>query len=504
MKKIIYSMLALMAMTFAACSDVPEPYMNPNNHKGGGDEPAEGVYVEASFNSKIDPFEVITTKGNAWVINYNTATATGFNSSEKTNTESESYLVSPEFDLTESAGAYLEFEYIFRYANRAGEDKVLITANYTDDPTTTEWVDITGTLTEGSDWQTFAKYSSNLPEEFIGEAGVRIALYYSATATDSRTWEVKNLKVMEGQTEEGGGGEITPPEGGEGDGTEPNPYNIVAAKAASGANKWVKGYIVGYINTSGYVYTYSAEGAIASNVIIASSADEKTDANCMPVQLVSGTAIRTGVNLIDNPANIGKEILICGSIENYFSVPGIKAPVYVKVGDNEYGTKPGDTPVDPTPSGIYSIDFTKSQGEWNIVNAVALPTGIEYVWKQDAQYGMKASAYVSGTRYATDSWLVSPALTLSGETTMTFSQAQRYAASGCTDLHIMISSTYAGGDIDVSQWTEITPSQWPTGDDWTFIDCTATLPAGTKYVAFRYTSSTTNAATWEIKTVKID
>ena len=507
MKKIIYSMLALMAMTFAACSDVPEPYMNPNNHKGGGDEPAEGVYVEATFSNKIDPFEVITTKGNAWVINYNTATATGYNSSEKTNTESESYLVSPEFDLTESAGAYLEFEYIFRYANRAGEDKVLITANYTDDPTTTEWVDITGTLTEGSDWDTFSKYSANLPEEFIGEAGVRIALYYSATATDSRTWEVKNLKVMEGQTEEGGGGEVTPPEGGEGDGTEAKPYNVVAAKAATGNEKWVKAYIVGFINTTDYTYTYSAEGALASNIIIAASPDEKTDANCMPVQLVAQTPVRTGVNLADNPANLGKEILICGNLETYFTVPGIKSPVYAKVGDKEYGTKPGSTPVDPSGDKLYYIDFKTSQEGWTVQD-VTLPEGFTHVWNVDTKYGYVATTYNKTDKKDCDGegLIISPKIDLSKATAakLTVSNSGSYFESDAKmkeQIGVLIST-------DGTNWTPLEITTWPTYNKFTWVNTTFDLAAyagkADVQIAFKYIGTATKAGTWEIGTVTIE
>ena len=507
MKKIIYSMFALMAMTFAACSDVPEPYMNPNNYKGGGGETEEGVYVDATFNSKLDPFEAVTTKGNAWVINYNTATATGYNSSEKTNTESESYLVSPEIDLTASEGAYLEFEYIFRYANRAGEDKVYITSNYSGDPTTTEWTDITGTLTEGSNWDTFAKYSKNLPADFVGKSAVRIALYYNATATDSRTWEVKNLKVREGQVEEGGeeGGEVTPVDGGEGDGTEAAPYNVTAAKAATGNEKWVKAYIVGFINTTDYTYTYSAEGALASNIIIAASPDEKTDANCMPVQLVAQTPVRTGVNLVDNPANLGKEILICGNIETYFTVPGIKSPVYAKIGDKEYGTKPGDTPVEPIATGLYNIDFTKSQTGWT-VNDVTLPEGFTSIWTADAKYGYKATAYKSSTNYAGESWLISPKIDLSKATAATLKIS--HACNFFADVATAEQECTVWASLDGSNWSQVTLTGYPTKMGWDFVDGTADLSAyagkTNVQIAFKYTSTATKAGTWEIKTVTIE
>ena len=103
-----------------------------------------------------------------------------------------------------------------RYVTNYGEpieginNKVLVTNNYTGDPSTTTWTDITGTLTEGRDWETWENYSAAIPTELIGKSNVVIALYYSCE-TSSGTWEVKNLTVKEGN-EQGGGDE---PGGGE-------------------------------------------------------------------------------------------------------------------------------------------------------------------------------------------------------------------------------------------------------------------------------------------------
>ena len=149
-------------------------------------------------------------------------------------------------------------------------------------------------------------------------------------------------------------------------------------------------------------------------------------------------------------------------------------------------------------------DFASGIGDWTIVDATTLPEGLTYIWKYDEpnKY-MKASAYASGKSYASDSWLISPEFTLSSEGAMTVSHTQRYAASGCTDLHIMVSSTYAGGAINASEWTEVTPDQWPDGTNWLFINSAATIPAGTTRIAFRYTSTESTAGTWEIKSVSI-
>lgn len=192
---------------------------------GGGEDtpnpPVEGEYINETFATSFGSFTEKTVKGTPWIIDYSCAKATGYDNSSKTTTPSESYLVSKTIDLSASKGAVVNFEYILRYYTNYGAekpgvaDKVLITDNYTGDVTTTKWTDISGTLTEGSDWNTWYKYSVNIPAEMLGKKAVVVALYY-ACEDNSATWEVKNLVVKDGEANEGGnqGGEEGGNEGG--------------------------------------------------------------------------------------------------------------------------------------------------------------------------------------------------------------------------------------------------------------------------------------------------
>lgn len=182
------------------------------------DVPEDGVYIDETFANDFGVFSVNTVKGTPWIIDFSTAKASGYDNASGTTTPSESYLVSTPIDLSASEGATISFEYILRYVTNYGEpvpgvnNKVLVTDNYTGDPATTTWTDITGTLTEGRDWTTFEKYSAAMPTELIGKSNVVIALYYSCE-DKSGTWEVKNLAVKEGDGESGGdqpgGGDIS-------------------------------------------------------------------------------------------------------------------------------------------------------------------------------------------------------------------------------------------------------------------------------------------------------
>ena len=203
MKKLLYSLAAIIftAFTLSSCEDVPAPYELPEDNNGSNEEPP-GEYLHEAFATSMGKFKVITQMGTPWKIDFKTAKASGYDTKSKKNTPSESYLISPEINLSKSKGAYLKFEYIIQYMSRDGVDKVLITSNYTGDPTKTEWEDITGKLTQGTDWTSFATYAKNLPAAYIGKDKVRIAFYYSATNKGSRTWEVKNVTVKEGEVTE--------------------------------------------------------------------------------------------------------------------------------------------------------------------------------------------------------------------------------------------------------------------------------------------------------------
>ena len=108
----------------------------------------------------------------------------------------------------------------------------------------------------------------------------------------------------------------------EGEGTLENPYTIADVKQMTEAiteHVWVKGFIVGSLKSA----TAFADEASATNLALAATADETEAANCLPVQLPAGN-IRELLNVADNPGNVGKEVKVCGTIEKYFQVMGVK------------------------------------------------------------------------------------------------------------------------------------------------------------------------------------
>ena len=148
---------------------------------------------------------------------------------------------------------------------------------------------------------------------------------------------------------------------------------------------------------------------------------------------------------------------------------------------------------------LLNIDFTQGQGDWTI-NNILMPEGTDFIWAQTSNYGMKATAYFENTNHESEAWLISPAIDLSEVETanMLFSHARKFG-----NLE-QLSVRAKAGD---GEWAVLEVSAWPDGSNWNFVDAEANLAAyvgkADVQIAFVYTSSSSAAATWEIKTVSI-
>lgn len=177
------------------------------------------------------------------------------------------------------------------------------------------------------------------------------------------------------------------------DGTEANPYTVADAKiAATGTNVFVKAFIVGYVPDKALneaIFGDAASAASApTNILVAASADETNVNNCMPIQLPPG-AIRTALNLKDNPGNLKQEVILCGNIENYFGATGLKSVAYAKIGAKEFGTKPGGSTTTPdTPAGEAKGTGTEAD-PFNSVAANNLATSLGSGEVSDKEYYIK-------------------------------------------------------------------------------------------------------------------
>lgn len=136
--------------------------------------------------------------------------------------------------------------------------------------------------------------------------------------------------------------------------------------------------------------------------------------------------------------------------------------------------------------------------------------GASYVWKHDAEYHyMKASAYVSGTNHATESWLISPAIDLTKATTATlsFMHVINFDKQGEKEQNQTLWVADASTTDASGAWEQVTITTYPNGMSWdesSSGDIDLSKYAGKNIkIAFKYVSTSAAAATWEVWNIKV-
>ncbi len=302
---------------------------------------------------------------------------------------------------------------------------------------------------------------------------------------------------------------IDPPITG-GDGSKTNPFTVAQAIQKQNASPyvtgWVKGFIVGAVKTGVSTITsandvqFSGPFTLNTNVLLADDKNETNYLNCVIVNLPSGKPLRTLVNLVDNPANLGKWLNVTGTLRTYFGVAGLRdCPAEATDFELQGGGGAGTI--------IFAEDFNTSIGTFKAHSV----TGAQ-VWTWGSFDGgcMVMSGFVTPVSYANEDWLVSPAISLVGHTgvTMSFREAINYITS-INDMKVFISTNYNGTSAPTASgtWTEITGFTRAPGNNWTFIDSgsvsLATYQGQTIHIAFKYLSTSSASATWEISKVEV-
>ena len=131
--------------------------------------------------------------------------STGFNSSTKKNTKSESWIVSPAINLTNAENPELVFDEAMKFLGSdskiSDNVKVMVSTNFEGKVKAAKWDELEVKHgTQGNSWDFFTITPISLVK-YIGKP-VHIAFQYLSTETEATTYEVKNLVVSEHQEEE--------------------------------------------------------------------------------------------------------------------------------------------------------------------------------------------------------------------------------------------------------------------------------------------------------------
>jgi hypothetical protein len=99
---------------------------------------------------------------------------------------------------------------------------------------------------------------------------------------------------------------------------------VAQARTSAGVeNVWVSGYIVGGDLTSTSA-SFASPFESRTNILIGPKSTTSNRSSCLSVQLAAGDA-REMLNLVDNPLNLGRKVLLKGNIvEAYYGMPGMK------------------------------------------------------------------------------------------------------------------------------------------------------------------------------------
>ncbi len=296
-----------------------------------------------------------------------------------------------------------------------------------------------------------------------------------------------------------------------GDGTKAKPYGVDqviamapgSTTAAVESGVWVKGYIVGFMPTGGDATLLSGtvfgiENAATTNMVIAASADVKDASECIGIQLPA--SMRDALSLANQPANLGKEVMLQGDVMKYCGGPGLK-----NLTDYMLDGKGPDVP--DTSDAIFSETFAaNSLGQFTIEN-INLPSGLDAVWKGSASYGAVATAYESEsqTNLDSDSRLVSPVIDLGSASApaLSFEHALNFFA----DIATARQQATVEARVEGGEWETLEGTTYPAEMGWSFVpsgSISLAKFAGKKIqIAFHYTSTAAKAGTWEVKNVII-
>ena len=368
MKKILYSVMALAiaAMTFTACEDVPAPYDTPTS--GGGSGSGSLPYASANLNTGWSLVE-ITAGAQPWSKGSSYAQATGYQkwdgASTKSNKAVEGWLVSPAISTVGYENVKLSFDHTIKYTNNVSgweaNHKVYASTDFNGSTATWKELDFVPVASPyaSSDWTLYSSGEIQLPAEFVGKETVYIGFWFKAPATASTTWELQSFKMEEGIAEATPEPEPTPTED---LGTAEAPLTVAKAleiingyedSGESTTEAYVKGVIVSVDSynsqyksitywisddgtENGKMQVYSGKGLNGADFAA------KTDLNKGAIVVVkgklkkfmqSGTAkpeINSGSQIISIENNGGSEPTtqtVVGSIDNPVTVAAALAAV---------------------------------------------------------------------------------------------------------------------------------------------------------------------------------
>ena len=417
------------------------------------------------------------------------------------NYATESYLISPEIDLTTANNPQLSFDAALNYLKGADASAVLgvkVSKDYTGDYATATWENVeVPNWPAGNSWDMVNTGGIDL-SKFKGEK-IHFALKYTSTDKGGTTWEMKNFLVEE-----------------KNDYWDVSLYKEILDNDVVETRSLAATRDTTVSPTASALYVYDGENKTWKPYTLKEAK-----------LLVAEPALyeSLGADMIEKPEAVLPTYL--KQKYPYAAVGDMVAVVYNKKADTpvvaEYTL--GEDWTETTSCKLVTTTFTqdaegisveasmylnetfkKDMGSFTIQDIFL--NDVNWVWKLDSYGYMKASAYANKANHAAESWLVSPVMNFkkSKAPELLFDHACRFRTETPSDnLNVMVSTDYSD-DVKTATWTALTVENWTDGTKWDFISNKIDLSAynGQKVtIAFKYVSTDNVAPTWEVQNVVV-
>jgi len=393
--------------------------------------------------------------------------------------ENEDWLISPALDLSVYDNEKLTF---YNAMNYTGPDLELkISSDYpgSGDPNNATWSDLTF-IKAPSGW--VWTYSGEIDISSYTGAAVYVAFKFICTSSASATWEIDDIVIT-------GEGNFNP---------DPEPSNYPTAFTATPQGLSV---MLTWADATG--------NQLPDQYLILGN-----ETGIFPVPQ-DGQPIANDPDLSDGEGamNIQFGVQACtfGTLEPstlyYFVVyPYTNSGAYIDFkNDGTAPTAQATTPNTTTVT-LNEENFDTGWGDWTPVSV----TGTQE-WDRNNTFGVnnspcaKMSGYEGGSSNENEDWLISPPMDFDSylSETLNFQTAKNYSGP---DLQILVSTDYNGGGAPQNAtWTALSATlstgsfTWtPSGD----VDLSS-FTGDEVYVAFKYLSTSSASATWEVDEIEI-
>ncbi|MFW7379243.1 MAG: choice-of-anchor J domain-containing protein [Oligoflexus sp.] len=507
------------------------------------------------FRTEFGDFETLKTVGDAaWTIDAvrNIAVVSGFQKGV-----TESWLISPRFDLTNLQMPYFEFEQAVGYLRSWDDLDVVISTNYEGGhPESADWQPLfIDRIPSGEiNWE-YVKSEQVSLDEFAGQKVV-VAFRYRSLDEKQATWQVSYFKL-------GGAGELsTSPvspslelDGGASNSDQEKythffskdfggfqplktvgdaAWRIDTSRSIAVVSGFQKGVTESWLISprfdlgkmeAPYFETHQAVGFLRSwddlDILVSSNysggkpdaADwQKMTIERRPSGDVNWQAVASEkVSLADFA---GQKIVVAFRYRSTEEKQSTWQISYFKLGGNgSLSSSPINVSEDPSEDDsnaepyetLLDVSFAKELAPFTNFTIVG---DEKFHWAIDAERQLaRASGRADNQDFATEIWLVSPKISLKDttKTAMQFEQSVGFLQSW-DDLQVKISTDFSG-DVTAATWQEIIPEKRPEGR-W------ASLKTGRIsldefigkdiVIGFQYRSSTAGSSTWQIKDLTVE